>query len=134
MFRRLSALDRLWPGVAHQRAARLTVRGTIGTENREFLFGVGEGAHAKHQFRPGNTLSGDALPVADLRTETAEFYEVSDLQVTGHQVGEETQPLRGGVFHHRFRSTANVVIADLRREYPRRNARTAFGDARWQSR
>ena len=43
----------------------LTVRGSVGTEAREFPLGVGQGAHAKHQFRVGDAVSGDALPVAD---------------------------------------------------------------------
>ena len=41
----------------------LRVRGNIGSEVREFLVGVGEGAHAKHQFQVGDTVSGEALPV-----------------------------------------------------------------------
>ena len=43
----------------------LKVRGSIGGQVREFLVGVGEGAHAKHQFRMGDMVSGEALPVAD---------------------------------------------------------------------
>ena len=39
----------------------LRVRGSIGGEAREFLVGVGEGAHAKHRFRAGETVSGVAL-------------------------------------------------------------------------
>ncbi len=45
----------------------LRVRGSIGSEVREFLVGVGQGAHAKHHFRAGDTVSGDALSVADAR-------------------------------------------------------------------
>jgi hypothetical protein len=45
----------------------LRVRGYIGGEAREFLVGVGEGAHAKHQLRAGDSVSGDALPVVDPR-------------------------------------------------------------------
>ena len=54
----------------------LKVRGSVATEAREFLLGVGQGAHAKHQFRAGDTVSGDALPVVDPRLETVEFYKV----------------------------------------------------------
>src|SRR5690348_3703729 len=50
------------------------VRGTVGNAEREFIVGVGEGAHAKHQFRAGDRISGEALPVADPRLETVEFY------------------------------------------------------------
>jgi hypothetical protein len=58
----------------------LGVSGKIGSEDREFLVGVGEGAHAKHQFRAGDLISGEALPVADPRLETVEFYKVSSLR------------------------------------------------------
>ena len=70
----------------------LEVRGSVGSEAREFLVGVGEGAHAKHHFQVGDTVSGDALPVADPRLETVEFYKVSDLKVSARNVQEETQP------------------------------------------
>jgi hypothetical protein len=70
----------------------LTVRGNIGSEAREFLVGVGEGAHAKHQFRVHDIVTGEALPVADPRLETVEFYKVSDLKVTKCEVEEEEQP------------------------------------------
>jgi hypothetical protein len=70
----------------------LRVRGNIGFEAREFLVGVGEGAHAKHNFRAGDAVSGDALPVADARLETVEFYKVSNLKATAREVEEKTQP------------------------------------------
>jgi len=70
----------------------LMVRGSIGSEAREFLVGVGESAHAKHHFRAGDTVSGDALPVADPRLETIEFYKISNLKVTVGKVEEETKP------------------------------------------
>jgi hypothetical protein len=40
----------------------------------------GESARAKHQFQVGDTVSGEALPVADPRLETVEFYKVSNLK------------------------------------------------------
>jgi hypothetical protein len=70
----------------------LRVRGRIASEIREFLIGVGEGAHAKHQFRPGDTASGCALPVADPRLETVEFYKASDLKITKCKDHEAEQP------------------------------------------
>jgi len=70
----------------------LRVRGNIGFEAREFLVGVGEGAHAKHNFQAGDAVSGDALPVADARLETVEFYKVSNLKATAREVEEKTQP------------------------------------------
>jgi hypothetical protein len=70
----------------------LTVRGSVGSEQREFLLGMGQGAHAKHHFRAGQNVSGDALPVADPRLETVEFYKVSNLEVTAGEVEEAIEP------------------------------------------
>ena len=59
----------------------LRVQGTIGDEDREFLVGIGKGAHAKHQFQPGDIVSGMSTPVADTRIEPVEFYKTSGLKV-----------------------------------------------------
>ena len=68
----------------------LKVRGRVGSEAREFLVGVGQGAHARHHFRAGNAVSGDALPVPDPRLETVEFYKVSKLKVGLPEAEDET--------------------------------------------
>jgi hypothetical protein len=70
----------------------LRVHGQIGTETREFLVGIGEGAHVKQQLRAGDSVSGEALPVADPRLETVEFYKVSGLKVVEHEACEVTAP------------------------------------------
>jgi hypothetical protein len=70
----------------------LRAHGSIGVEAREFLVGVGGGAHAKHQFRPGDTVSGEALPIADPRLETVEFYKVSGVESIHPERKEQTQP------------------------------------------
>ena len=67
----------------------LTVRGSVGTESREFRLGVGQGAHAKHQFRVGDSVSGDALPVADPRLETVELYKIGSLKLELRAVEHE---------------------------------------------
>jgi len=59
----------------------LGVRGKIGGEEREFRVAVGEATHADHQFRAGDRVSGEGVPVADPRLEVAEIYKVSKLQV-----------------------------------------------------
>jgi len=59
----------------------LRVRGTVNDEEREFLVGIGKGAQAKHEFRVGDVVSGQCLPVQDGRTETVEFYKVSKLKL-----------------------------------------------------
>jgi hypothetical protein len=75
----------------------LRVCGTVGSETREFLVGVGEGAQRKHQFQIGDNVSGEALPIADPRLETAEFYKVSRLKVIGRTVRKEVPPPWRGV-------------------------------------
>lgn len=59
----------------------LRVRGTVADADREVLVAIGEAAHAEHQFRAGDRISGEGIPVADSRTETAELYKVSKLKV-----------------------------------------------------
>ncbi|MGB3552938.1 MAG: hypothetical protein WA993_19825 [Candidatus Binatus sp.] len=68
------------------------VSGRVGSEARQFLVGVGQGAHTKHQFRAGNAVSGDALPVPDPGFETVEFYKVSKLKVGLPEAENEAPP------------------------------------------
>jgi hypothetical protein len=70
----------------------LVVRGSVGPERRDFLVGVGQGAHAKHHSRAGDAVCGDALPVADPRLEPDEFYKVGNLKVRERAAQEETSP------------------------------------------
>ena len=62
---------------------QLAVRGTVNNESREFVVAVGKAAHEKHSFHAGMTISGKSHPVADPRTEVAEFYKTSGLKVLG---------------------------------------------------
>src|SRR3972149_9407994 len=57
------------------------VQGTAGSEDRDFLVGIGKAAQAKHQFRAGDIVSGKAQPVADEKTESVEFYKASGLEL-----------------------------------------------------
>jgi hypothetical protein len=76
-------LNRSFDQVSHAYLGySLRVQGKVGGEVREFLVGIGAGAQAKHQVQAGDAVSGDALPVADRRLETVEFYKVSNLRVT----------------------------------------------------
>ena len=59
----------------------LRVAGTISGEDREFSIGIGKAAQAKHQFRVGDIVSGQSLPVMDDRREAVEFYKTSKLRV-----------------------------------------------------
>ncbi len=75
----------------------LGVSGEIGDEKRDFLVAVGQGAHAKHQFKAGDTVSGEGQFVADPRMETAELYKVSKLKVVerGGEVNTPPPPWLG---------------------------------------
>ena len=59
----------------------LHLEGVINDNKKGFLIALGKGAHAKHQFRIGDTVSGLSLPVSDPRTETAEYYKTSKLKI-----------------------------------------------------
>jgi hypothetical protein len=59
----------------------LFVRGTLDGGERDFSVGIGPGAQAKHAFQAGDTVRGLAVPVADGRMETVEFYKSSALEV-----------------------------------------------------
>ena len=68
----------------------LRLDGTIGGEQREFTVAVGKGAHAKHAFKVGDEVSGEAVPVADERLETAELYKTSGIKVISKAPDEQT--------------------------------------------
>lgn len=59
----------------------LRITGTVGQEAREFLAAVGKAAHAKHQFRMGDRVSGNGVQPTDTRLELADIYKVSGLKL-----------------------------------------------------
>ena len=65
----------------------LRVERTVDGEDREFVVGVGKGAHEKHRFRVGDRVAGKGVAVADPRLETADLYKVSVLKML--ERGEE---------------------------------------------
>ena len=75
----------------------LRVRGVLGGEARDFIVALGKGAHAKHQLRAGDRVSGRGEPVLDARTETADLYKVSRLKVIARkrEAAAEPPPLLG---------------------------------------
>ena len=42
----------------------LKIKGIIDDAGRDFSIGIGKVAHAKHQFKAGDEVSGECLPVA----------------------------------------------------------------------
>lgn len=70
----------------------LRVRGSLDGEDREFVVAVGKAAHAKHQFRAGDRITGTGVPVADPRLETADLYRTSGIRVAHRGPGQAGEP------------------------------------------
>lgn len=70
--------------------------GTYGNETGGFRIAVGKAAQAKHRFHADMEISGLAVPIPDLRLETAGLYKVSGLKVLKNA---ENDPLAGPPFH-----------------------------------
>ncbi|MFC1591476.1 hypothetical protein ACFL43_03020 [Thermodesulfobacteriota bacterium] len=70
----------------------LHVQGTIDGREGEFSIGIGKGAQEKQQFRAGDTVKGQSLPVQDSRTDTAEYYKTSGLKIEGRAVKKPAAP------------------------------------------
>jgi len=66
----------------------LRIQGIIGDDEREFLVGIGQAAHAKHKFQAGDILTGRAEPVADPKMEPVDFYKASGSKVI-ERAGED---------------------------------------------
>ena len=59
----------------------ITLDGELDNTNTTFSIGVGKAAHAKHQFKVNDVISGECVPVPDPDTEPTEYYKVSKLKV-----------------------------------------------------
>jgi len=59
---------------------------------REFCVAIGKAAQEKHHFQAGDVISGVSQPVADERTETAEFYKTSGLELIDRTQGSSSDP------------------------------------------
>lgn len=70
----------------------LRIRGTLAAQLNEFTVGIGTGAQAKHQFRAGDAISGECLPVADPEKEPVEYYKTSKLKLTSRPETTPTAP------------------------------------------
>lgn len=70
----------------------LFITGIIEDVERQFSVGIGKIAQAKHQFKVGDKITGECLPVADERLEPVEFYKASKLKKTGQDDSSNTPP------------------------------------------
>src|SRR6516164_4282739 len=82
--RSISAVTRIW-------VTRSGCAATLGVRSENFSLAWGK-ARTPNTNQVGDTVSGEALPVADPRLETVEFYKVSNLKDAVREVVEETPP------------------------------------------
>lgn len=59
----------------------ITLEGELDNINTTFSIGIGKAAHAKHQFKVNDTISGECVPVPDPDLEPTEYYKVSKLKL-----------------------------------------------------
>jgi len=59
----------------------ITLEGEINNHHTTFSIGIGKAAHAKHQFKVNDVISGECIPVPDPDMEPVEYYKVSKLKV-----------------------------------------------------
>ncbi|API89835.1 hypothetical protein BKP56_11440 [Marinilactibacillus sp. 15R] len=57
----------------------ITLEGEL--DNTNTTFSIGKAAHAQHQFKGNDIISGECVPVPDPDTEPTEYYKVSKLKV-----------------------------------------------------
>ena len=70
----------------------LIIDGEVDGDERRFSVGIGKAAQQKHQFRVGQSVSGNAMPVADARLEPVDFYRASKLKVLTAAPTEDDAP------------------------------------------
>ncbi len=68
----------------------LRVQGSLGDEKRAFSVGIGKAAQAKHDFRTGDRVSGEAEPVANPRLEPVELYKAAKLKLVARTTVPES--------------------------------------------
>lgn len=57
----------------------IKMKGELADQATTFSIGIGKGAHAKHQLKVNDIISGECLPVPDPTTESVDYYKVSKL-------------------------------------------------------
>ena len=59
----------------------ITLEGELDNANTTFSVGIGKAAHAKHQFKVNDIISGECVLVPDPDTEPTDYYKVSNLKL-----------------------------------------------------
>ena len=59
----------------------ITLEGEINNQHTTFSIGIGKAAHAKHQFKVNDVISGECIPVPDPELEPVDYYKISKLKL-----------------------------------------------------
>jgi len=59
----------------------ITLEGELDNTKSTFYIGIGKAAHAKHQFKVNDVISGECVPVPDPELEPTQYYKVSKLKL-----------------------------------------------------
>jgi len=71
----------------------IRLEGELDNTNTTFSIGIGKAAHAKHQFKVNDVISGECLPVPDPDLEPVDYYKVSKLKVISEgEQGSSSSP------------------------------------------
>jgi hypothetical protein len=111
----------------------LRVKGVISNRQGEFTVAVGKAAHAKHQFRVGDLVTGSSHFVANPKTESAEWYKTTGVSMIARGPSEsETPPPWHGVPPESevYRQRGHRRLDA--RTYESNCADTAFGVVEWR--
>jgi hypothetical protein len=70
----------------------LLIEGAIGEETGQFSIGIGEAAQHRHQFRAGDHVSGESVPVLYPEREPVAYYRTSKLRMLRREVDPGGNP------------------------------------------
>lgn len=71
----------------------IKLEGEIDGEKTIFSIGIGKAAHAKHQFKVNDVISGECVPVPDPDLEPVDYYKVSKLKlIASGTIGSTSTP------------------------------------------
>jgi len=84
-------LIRSFDQISHQYQGYTLVLAGLSPEAGMMRVAIGPAAHAKHQFRIGDIISGKAQPVPDPRLEWATLYKASSLRVKSRGPAEQAR-------------------------------------------
>jgi len=71
----------------------IAMEGEIDGQKAIFSIGIGKAAHARHQFKVNDVISGECVPVPEPDAEPTEYYKVSKLKVVSRgSISNDSEP------------------------------------------